>query len=98
MTLGTYWPRSRGQSFSGEPGAGGFLLFFTRTDSEKKMTDSIFVGQEFHTEAAALDFPRLDRQLQAMALLELITLGRREFAAGRFGDADAFMAEMDSST
>ncbi len=81
----------------GSLASAGFLLL-TRTDSKKKMTDSIFVDQEFHTEATALDFPRLDRQLQAMALLELITLGRREFAAGRFGDADAFMAEMDSST
>lgn len=42
------------------------------------------------------DIAEYEKQQEMLALLKLLALGKREFAEGRFSDAQAFLDEMDN--
>lgn len=43
-----------------------------------------------------MDIHEYEKQKDTLALLKLLALGKQEFQAGKYTDADAFLAEMGS--
>lgn len=57
--------------------------------------EPIIITQNGEAKMVVVEISQFERQQETLALLKLIALGRKEFAEGKFGDADAFMEEMD---
>lgn len=57
--------------------------------------ERIIITQNGEAKMVVIDISQFERQRETPALLKLIAQGQKEFADGKFGDADAFMEEMD---
>jgi prevent-host-death family protein len=56
--------------------------------------EPIIITQNGEAKMVVVEISQFERQQETIALLKLIALGRKEFAEGKFSDADAFMDEM----
>jgi prevent-host-death family protein len=57
--------------------------------------EPIIITQNGEAKMVVMDIAEYEKQQETMALLKLISLGRKEFEAGKFSDAEAFLDEMD---
>jgi len=57
--------------------------------------EPIIITQNGEAKMVVVEISQFERQQETLALLKLIALGRKEFAEGKFSDAEAFMEEMD---
>ncbi len=57
--------------------------------------ESLIITQNGEAKMVVMDIHEYERQQETFALLKLIAMGRREYEAGNYTEADAFFAEMD---
>ena len=57
--------------------------------------ESLIITQNGEAKMVVMDIHEYERQQETFALLKLIAMGRREYEAGNYTEADAFLAEMD---
>ena len=57
--------------------------------------ESIIITQNGEAKMVVMDIGEYERQQETMALLKLLSLGKKELAEGKFQSADDFFAEMD---
>jgi prevent-host-death family protein len=57
--------------------------------------ESLIITQNGEAKMVVMDIHEYEKQQETFALLKLIAIGRKEYAAGRYQEADAFFAEMD---
>jgi prevent-host-death family protein len=57
--------------------------------------EPIIITQNGEAKMVVMDIAEYEKQQETMALLKLLALGRQEFKAGQFSDAEAFFDEMD---
>lgn len=57
--------------------------------------EQIIITQNGEATVVVMEISQLERQQETPDLLKLIAQSRKEFADGMFGDADAFMEEMN---
>ena len=55
----------------------------------------IIITQNGEAKMVVMDIAEYEKQQETLALLKLLALGKKEFAEGKFSDADAFLDEMD---
>ena len=60
--------------------------------------ESIIITQNGEAKMVVMDIGEYERQQETMALLKLLSLGKKEFAEGKFQSADDFFSEMDSES
>ena len=58
--------------------------------------EPLVITQNGEAKMVVMQINQYERQQEQLALLRLIALGRKERDAGRYSEADAFFAEMDS--
>lgn len=59
--------------------------------------EPIIITQNGEAKMVVMDIREYEKQKETMALLKLLALGRKEFQAGKFSDAEQFLNEMDDS-
>lgn len=57
--------------------------------------EPIIITQNGEAKMVVMDIHAYEKQKETMALLKLLALGRKEFQAGKFSDAEQFLNEMD---
>ena len=57
--------------------------------------ESLIITQNGEAKMVVMDIHEYEKQQETFALLKLIAIGRKEYSAGRYLEADAFFAEMD---
>jgi len=57
--------------------------------------ESLIITQNGEAKMVVMDIHEYEKQQETFALLKLIAIGRKEYAAGRYQEADAFFADMD---
>lgn len=57
--------------------------------------EPIIITQNGEAKMVVMDIHEYEKQKETMALLKLLALGRKEFQAGKFSDAEQFLNEMD---
>lgn len=57
--------------------------------------EPIIVTQNGEAKMVIMDIGEYEKQQETLALLKLLALGNKEFAEGRYSDADAFLDSMD---
>jgi prevent-host-death family protein len=57
--------------------------------------EPIIITQNGEAKMAVVEINQYERQQEQFALLRLIALGRKEYQAGNYNDAQAFFDEMD---
>jgi len=57
--------------------------------------EPIIITQNGEAKMVVMDIREYEKQKETMALLKLLALGRKEFQAGKFSDAEQFLNEMD---
>lgn len=57
--------------------------------------ESLIITQNGEAKMVVMDIHEYEKQQETFALLKLIAIARKEYAAGRYQEADAFFAEMD---
>lgn len=57
--------------------------------------EPLIITQNGEAKMVVMDIVEYEKQQETMALLKLISLGRKEAEQGRYSDADVFFAEMD---
>jgi prevent-host-death family protein len=57
--------------------------------------EPLIITQNGEAKMAIVEINQYERQQEQLALLRLIALGRKEYQAGNYTEADAFFAEMD---
>ena len=57
--------------------------------------EPIIITQNGEAKMVVMDIREYEKQKETMALLKLRALGRKEFQAGKFSDAEQFLNEMD---
>lgn len=57
--------------------------------------DPIIITQNGEAKMVVMDIAEYEKQQEALALLKLLTLGKKEFAEGKFSNAHAFLDAMD---
>lgn len=57
--------------------------------------EPIIITQNGEAKMAVVEINQYERQQEQFALLRLIALGRKEYQAGNYTDAQAFFDEMD---
>ncbi len=55
----------------------------------------LIITQNGEAKMVVMDIRTYEAQVENMAFLKLINLGKKEIAEGKFQDADSFFAEMD---
>ena len=55
----------------------------------------IIITQNGEAKMVVMDIVEYEKQQEIMALLKLLALGKKEFQAGKYSDAENFMNEMD---
>jgi prevent-host-death family protein len=58
--------------------------------------ETIIITQNGEAKMAVMDIGAYERQQETMALLKLLSLGRRDLHEGKFQSADDFFDEMDA--
>jgi prevent-host-death family protein len=58
--------------------------------------EAIIITQNGEAKMVVMDIGAYESQQEAMALLKLLSLGKKEFNEGKFQSADDFFAEMDA--
>ncbi|OIN91684.1 MAG: antitoxin, Phd family protein [Comamonadaceae bacterium CG1_02_60_18] len=58
--------------------------------------ESIIITQNGEAKMVVMDIGAYERQQETMALLKLLSLGRKELQEGHFQSADDFFKEMDA--
>jgi prevent-host-death family protein len=56
----------------------------------------LIITQNGEAKMVVMDIRTYESQLENMAFLKLINLGKKEIEEGKFQDADSFFAEMDA--
>lgn len=57
--------------------------------------EPVIITQNGEAKMVVMDIREYEKQQETMALLKLLALGKKEFAEGRFSDAEIFLDEMD---
>ncbi len=57
--------------------------------------EPIIITQNGEAKMVVMDIREYEKLQETMALLKLLALGRKEFKAGKFSDAESFLEEMD---
>ena len=57
--------------------------------------EPIIITQHGVAKMVVMDIHEYEKQQETFALLKLLALGKKEFREGKFGDAEAFLDEMD---
>ncbi|MDQ2821084.1 MAG: type II toxin-antitoxin system Phd/YefM family antitoxin [Pseudomonadota bacterium] len=57
--------------------------------------EPLIITQNGEAKMVVIDIHEYEKQQETFALLKLLAIGRREYEAGRYQEADAFFAEMD---
>ncbi len=68
-------------------------------DIVKEFADNpepIIITQNGEAKMVVMDIHEYEKQKETMALLKLLSLGRKEFKEGKYSDADQFLNEMDN--
>lgn len=55
----------------------------------------IIITQNGEAKMVVMDIAEYEKQQETMALLKLLALGKKEFQAGKYSDAENFLNEMD---
>jgi prevent-host-death family protein len=58
--------------------------------------EAIIITQNGEAKMVVMDIGAYESQQETMALLKLLSLGKKEFNEGKFQSADDFFAEMDA--
>lgn len=58
--------------------------------------EAIIITQNGEAKMVVMDIGAYESQQETMALLKLLSLGKKEFHEGKFQSADDFFAEMDA--
>jgi prevent-host-death family protein len=58
--------------------------------------ESIIITQNGEAKMVVMDIGAYERQQETMALLKLLSLGKKEFQGGKFQSAEKFFEEMDA--
>lgn len=58
--------------------------------------EAIIITQNGEAKMVVMDIGTYESQQETMALLKLLSLGKKEFNEGKFQSADDFFAEMDA--
>jgi prevent-host-death family protein len=58
--------------------------------------ESIIITQNGEAKMVVMDIGAYERQQETMALLKLLSLGKKEFQDGKFQSAEKFFEEMDA--
>ncbi len=58
----------------------------------------IIITQNGEAKMVVMDIRSYETQLENLAFLKLINLGKKEIADGKFQDVDSFFAEMDAQS
>ncbi|WP_374553401.1 type II toxin-antitoxin system Phd/YefM family antitoxin [Aquitalea pelogenes] len=57
--------------------------------------EPLIITQNGEAKMVVMDIHEYEKQQETMALLKLISIGRKEFEEGKYQEADAFFSEMD---
>jgi prevent-host-death family protein len=57
--------------------------------------EPIIITQNGEAKMVVMSIAEYEKQQETMALLKLLALGRKEFEAGKFSNAESFLDEMD---
>ena len=57
--------------------------------------EPVIITQNGEAKMVVMDIVEYEKQQETMALLKLLALGKKEFKAGKFSDAEAFLEEME---
>lgn len=57
--------------------------------------EPVIITQNGEAKMVVMDIVEYEKQQETMALLKLLALGKKEFKAGKFSDAEAFLEDME---
>ena len=57
--------------------------------------EPVIITQNGEAKMVVMDIVEYEKQQETMVLLKLLALGKKEFKAGKFSDAEAFLEDME---